>query len=159
MPSRLNPRSAQQNENEPNQRHSLEPDSHSDEARKRPKRNKSAPPSTITIQHQEDETNIILRLADCCSSHQAFHASNPVGNHLDRCLSDLEIVKRILPRVEKKYRYRPRAKSSKSNKPEAMNVMHLCSFYRDVLKGGYCPEAPALFQTPEKMPDVHEGVS
>jgi hypothetical protein len=160
MPSRLDfqrsSNSSQQDENEPNQRNSLQPTQN--EGRKRPRRNKSAPPSTITVA-QPDEQNLILMLSNACSKHQSLHAANPGGDLVKHCLEDLDRVKKILPRVEKKYRYRPRAKESKCKEPEAIEMMHLCTFYRDVLDAGYCPEARALFQTPEKRPDVHEGES
>lgn len=167
MPSRLNPRrqiangsSSQQDENEPNQRSNRSSNNSSqNEGRKRPRRNQSAPPSTITVPHQQDERAIIIQLSYAFNEHRDFHTANPGGDHSDRCLKDLDILKKILPKVERKYRYRPRAtvKESKYKEPEAVEVMQLCTFYRFVMQANHCPEHPAMFQTPDKMPNVHEG--
>ena len=54
------------------------------------------------------------------------------------CQRALEKLRCTLPKVEASFR------ASKSPKPE--DVRNLCDFYIQVLEGGFCPNAPHLFE-------------
>jgi hypothetical protein len=122
---------------------------------KRPRRNKSEPP----VSGREENENTLIKLSACCRKHALFHNKEAQQQQADenhenmppKCLEDLQILTSLLPRVEKKF--------SAKKRPKPEDVGHLCAFYRDVLKGGYCPYAPQLFRRQDKIdrPDGYKG--
>lgn len=125
---------------------------------KRPRRNKSVPPSS-TVSGREENENTLIKLSACCRKHALFHNKEAQQQQADenhdnmppKCLEDLQILTSLLPRVEKKF--------SAKKRPKPEDVGHLCAFYRDVLKGGYCPYAPQIFRRQDKSdrPDGYKG--
>lgn len=107
----------------------------------------STTPSTNTA--QETSMSLLQRLSHACQYHASHHYANNNANGasvlanpddaLDdipaRCRKDLVTLGTILPKVEQ----------ATNQQPTAAEIGHLCSFYQDVLVGGYCPHAPHLF--------------
>ena len=107
----------------------------------------STTPSTNT--GQETSMSLLQRLSHACQYHASHHYANNNANGasvlanpddaLDdipaRCRKDLVTLGTILPKVEQ----------ATNQQPTAAEIGHLCSFYQDVLVGGYCPHAPHLF--------------
>lgn len=61
----------------------------------------------------------------------------------DRCRTDIQTLRLLLPRVEKSCKA---PKSGHKGGPEATDVAHLCDFYYSVIQGTYCPHQPHIFQ-------------
>lgn len=93
-------------------------------------------------------SGVFTRLADACTKHSAYHQSTKLfarqeedeENLPEKCRKDLFSVRALLPKVEQCFPL------DQAKQCEASDVAHLCDFYDRVLRGAYCPHAPALFQ-------------
>jgi hypothetical protein len=106
---------------------------------------------------QRRSSDVLLRLSDACNKHATYHkgrkntgqSEDDEDNLPERCRSDLQILRNLLPKVEKSFQ--PPAPGKKG--PEAEDIAHLCDFYNSVLRGAYCPHAPHLFQRGQSAKD------
>jgi hypothetical protein len=115
----------------------------------------SHPPTTATSgpQHlaQPQERTVLLKLSDACRKHSKFHHNQKASMRADeneadipdRCRTDIQTLRLLLPRVEKSCKA---PKSGQKGGPEATDVAHLCAFYYSVIQGTYCPHQPHIFQ-------------
>jgi hypothetical protein len=111
---------------------------------------KSANEAKTKEEEEEEESSsisLLQNLSRACQYHASHHYNNNNNNNPDdpvllledvpiKCRNDLIKLGTILPKVEQ----------ATHHKPTAAGIGHLCSFYQDVLVGGYCPHAPHLFQ-------------
>lgn len=87
-----------------------------------------------------EERPLLELLAAACQSHRITQHKNG-ATKLDEemspaCQRDLKLLKELLPKVE----------ATCCKDVHSLDVVgHLCDFYNDVLKGGFCPHAPNLF--------------
>jgi hypothetical protein len=90
-------------------------------------------------------SDIFSKLADACNKHSTYHQNHKKNasreededNLPEKCRKDLQSMRALLPKVEKYFEH--------SDQSEAEDVWHLCDFYKQVLRGSYCPHSPALF--------------
>jgi len=122
--------------------------------------------STSATNTTPTENNLLLNLSEACKKHSLWHKAASLdgtitaGDILIRCKSDLATLRKILPRVERKINSSASSKSSfkKAGGPDPAEAAQLSHFYRDVLSGGYCPQAPQLFKIHDgELPDCQEG--
>jgi hypothetical protein len=109
--------------------------------------------TTNNINNDKDYS-MLLRLSNACKKHQAWHKENPddtfrfpcihVENTPEKCQRELDILRKVLFKLEQEYQAAATTTVSTSATPE--HVGHMCDFYRDALAGGFCPHAPHLFQ-------------
>lgn len=104
-------------------------------------------------------SDVLVKLSRSCNSHStnchkdrkgAVRVDDEETRIPDQCRSDLEMLRNLLPEIEKKFR--PPARGERG--PEAHDVAHLCDFYNSVMQGNYCPYAPHLFHMGKS---VNEG--
>jgi hypothetical protein len=88
-----------------------------------------------------EERPLLEQLAEACQYHRATQHKDGAPR-LDEemslaCQKDLKLLTELLPKVE----------AACCKDVNSMDVVgHLCDFYNDVLRGGFCPHAPCLFR-------------
>ena len=91
------------------------------------------------------ERPLLEQLAKACQCHRVSQHKNVGPRHDEEmslaCQKDLKLLTVLLPKVE----------AACCNDVNSMEVVgHLCDFYNDVLRGGFCPHAPSLFRWGDK---------
>mmetsp|Transcript_10899 Transcript_10899/g.30148 ORF Transcript_10899/g.30148 Transcript_10899/m.30148 type:complete len:3004 (+) Transcript_10899:116-9127(+) len=94
-------------------------------------------------------SNLLRGLAESCNNHLLWHKRRgrdsttyeQEGQVPKNCRDALALLRKILPRVEKKYR----AAEPGHPGPAPFDVSQMCDFYCHVLSGGFCVHAPHLF--------------
>jgi hypothetical protein len=106
---------------------------------------------------KDDDTKIkkirkplLVLLSDNCRKHKISGNTHHECNNIlteewddvpGYCQEALTALKRILPRVEHRIPIGNNVKVSSS----VSDLGHLCDFYNDVIRGGFCPHALHLF--------------
>jgi len=104
----------------------------------------------------------LLKLVQACEKHKTFHKeedskSSSIGDedvdqeagHLpEKCRQDLKSVRAWLPRVEQNHLKRSVLYSAKGVEFQnitanqvSTDAIHLCSYYRSIVDGGFCPHS------------------
>ena len=121
--------------------------------------------ATTTATTTAVSSSLLLKLATSCAKHKASqHSSSSITStpalsvsalrHLlhssgdlqttntlpVECTKALTILEKTLPKLERTYRANPAAPSATT----VEHVGHICDFYQDVIRGGFCPHAPHL---------------
>jgi hypothetical protein len=118
-------------------------------------RNDEATSAAPAVAPAEDES-LLLRLSECCHRHQVSHHSKKDSASAavwcqedeeqvpDGCREAIDMLRKILPKVELKSMSIHREPGQKRG-PPARDVAHMCDFYTSALNGVFCPHAPHLF--------------
>jgi hypothetical protein len=114
----------------------------------------TGPQHVIAQQQKESHTQssaVILKLSKACKNHLDKHPdlkhtpvrvdSSSDGKVPELCQATIETLKKLLPKVEKVIRPPKQGQEG----PSAIDVAHLCDYYKSVIRGVFCPHAANLF--------------